>query len=163
VACASDDLEAIEEFEMADIIGADQPDSRRGVWARMAGIRSSLLLMVLAASTIGCSSPERDVHEAVNSRDTGPYISVGRTLAPDGTLLVHVVAERPANAEEISRRIVRQNYAASPPSIRVVVDPAGAGTRQVFRWDPHGFRADASSEGLPPTPPARRHGLRPGQ
>ena len=110
--------------------------------------------VVLAIVTAGCSPFGHVVHEAFNSRDTGPYLALARTLSADGTLLVHVAAHRPEHAEEIARHIVRQNYAASPPSLRVVVDPTGEGTRRVFRWDGHALHADSSAQGLPP-PPSR--------
>ena len=92
---------------------------------------------LLAASLgVGCGGPDRDIHRAFNSRDVGSYVPVGRSLGDDGTLVVHVSASRPENAERIAQHVVRQNYAASADSIRVVVDPmTGDGERRVYRWD----------------------------
>ena len=146
---------------MPDSIESARARKRAAAFPQLAGRGFSLLLTILVALAAACGSDGRDVHDTLNSRNTGQYISIGRTLAPDGSLLVHVVAERPEHAEELSRQIVRQNYGASPPSIRVVVDPAGAGTRQVFRWDREGFRADASTEGLPAAPRSRQEGVAP--
>jgi hypothetical protein len=109
-----------------------------------------MMVALLAISTLACGPQGRDVHDAFNSRDTGPYLSLGRVLSPDGALLVHVLADQPEHAEEIARHIVRQNLATSPSSVRIVVDASGGGARQAFRWDAHGLKADPSTEGLPP-------------
>ena len=108
-------------------------------------------VVLVATMAAGCS-PGRDVHDAFNSRDTGPYLPVGRAIGGDGALMVHVAAHRPDHAEEIARHIVRQNYATSPHGLRIVVDPTHDGARHVFRWDGKTLQADASTEGLPPAP-----------
>ncbi|HTV01559.1 MAG TPA: hypothetical protein VMF13_13505, partial [Luteitalea sp.] len=111
-----------------------------------------LAAVLLATTTAAGCSPGRDVHDAFNSRDTGPYLPVGRAIGADGSLLVHVVAHRPDHAEEIARHIVRQNYATGASGLRIVVDPTHDGSRQVFRWDGKALQPDHSAEGLPPAP-----------
>ena len=108
-----------------------------------------LLLVGLSASACG---PGRDVHDAFNSRETGPYLSRGRAMLDDGTLVVHVMAHQHQHAEAIARQIVRQNFATAPRAMRVIVDPTARGERRVFRWDGRTLSVDSSPEGLPPPP-----------
>jgi hypothetical protein len=106
---------------------------------------------VLAAATIACGQPGRDMHRAFNSRDVGSWISLGRATGEDGSLTVHVGAAKPENAEEIAYHIVRQNFGTSALPIRVIVDPmVGRGDRRVYRWDGRTLAADTSTADLPP-------------
>ena len=106
-------------------------------------VRRRLAAVLVASMAAGCS-PGRDVHGGFNSRDTGPYLPIGRAIGDDGALMIHVAAHRPDHAEEIARHIVRQNYATSPHGLRIVVDPTHDGARHVFRWDGKTLQADAS-------------------
>jgi hypothetical protein len=106
--------------------------------------------VALCALSIACGPNGRDVYDAHNSRDTGPWVSLGRAYGADGSLLVHVAAARPERAEDIARHIVGQNVAASVVPIRVVVDPSsGSGDRRVFRWDGKTLSLDSDATGLP--------------
>lgn len=110
--------------------------------------------VVLAA---GCGPSGRDVFDPYNSRDTGPWLALGRAQGATGALVVHVAAAHPEHAESIARRIVRQNYATSARPIRVIVDDAsGSGDRRVYRWDGGEVSVDTSTDGLPPAPTARQ-------
>ena len=113
------------------------------------------VLVLAAACASACGPPGADVYRDHNARDTGDWRSVGRELRPDGSLVVHVSASVPEQAESIAAHIVRQNYATSARPIRIIVDPAsGAGERRVYRWDGHALAADTSGEGLPARPPS---------
>lgn len=115
----------------------------RGLWSA-----------ALALSVAGCidSTDGRDVHRAFNSRDTGPWFSIGRRQGADGSLVVHVLALRPEHGEDIAYHIVRQNFATSAVPIHVIVDPAsGRGERQVFLWD--GQRLTSGAQAPADAPP----------
>ena len=108
-------------------------------------------LAALCALTTACGSRGGDVFHDVNSVDTGPWLSLGRTLGSDGVLLVHVAAARPAHADGIAQHIVAQMAPLSVAPIRIVVDPAsGNGDRRVYRWDGRSLSADHDASGLPP-------------
>jgi hypothetical protein len=110
-----------------------------------------LCVLALTAMATACGPGGRDVFDTYNSRDTGPWLSLGRTQGSDGSLVVHVAASHPEHAEAIARHIVRQNYATSATAIRVIVDPAsGEGDRHVYRWDGRALTADTDASGLPP-------------
>lgn len=117
------------------------------------GVAAAVLL-----TSAACSSPGHEIYDDFNTRDTGQYVGISRSIGGDGSLLLHVSAEQPEHGQEIAWELVRLSYASSPSSVRVVVDPMHGGERQVYRWDGHDLRVDASHEGLPPRqehPPQR--------
>ena len=122
---------------------------------RAAGV---LGVVTLGAMIAGCGPRGRDVFRDFNSRETGPWLSLGRAQGTDGTLVVHVAAANPQHAEGIARHVVAQNVAMSVAPIRIVVDPAsGNGDRHVYRWDGKALTVDTDASGLPPraaSPPA---------
>ncbi|BCS33652.1 hypothetical protein TBR22_A28790 [Luteitalea sp. TBR-22] len=119
-----------------------------------------LVVAWLALVTVACGPPGSDVQrDAHNSRDTGPWLSLGRSRSADGALVVHVTASYPEHAETIAQKIVRQNFPTSARPIRVVIDPTDAqGQRRVFRWDGVSLTPDTAPEGLPPRASSRAAG-----
>ena len=109
------------------------------------------------AGTAACSSRGHDIYDDFNNRDTGQYKAVSRNLAADGAVLIHIEAEQPEHGRELAWELVRLSYATSPRTVRVVVDPAHEGSRQVFLWEGGDLRVDTSTEGLPAPRADRDH------
>jgi len=118
-------------------------------------------IVALCAMTIACGAHGHDVVDDFNSSDTGPWLSLGRAVAADGALSVHVAAAYPERAEAIARHVVAQNAPMSVAPIRIIVDPSsGEGERHVYRWDGRALTIDHDASGLPPRPShaANEHG-----
>ena len=110
-------------------------------------------IVALCALTSACGPHGHDVVDDFNSHDTGPWLALGRSVAADGSLSVHLAAAYPDQAEAIARHVVAQNRPMSIAPIRIVVDPSsGEGERHVYRWDGTTLSVDHDASGLPPRP-----------
>jgi hypothetical protein len=121
----------------------------------MRRLPGSLLTALVATATLGCGPLGRDVHDAFNTRETGPYLGMGREWRDDGTLVIRVMARRPQHAQEIARHIVLQNYASST-RLQIIVLPTGQGRPSAYEWDGSALTDVSATLQLPASPGSAR-------